>query len=356
MVFPQTGDPEFMIAIRVIDEDTLTIAMTDTWPDPTDFDIQGTEGFGGVLTRQQLPSPDPQGWAGEYTAEEIIIKEVENDGDALLLQMEDYRGAIMANPDGTSFRLIPDNPDGDDQDGYADNMIQAGNALQWEENDSSNYILWSDSFGKTPHVQTRDQVRVIQLDGGRLAFFIIYNQRSIFESSLSFLDGIRFISDFEYGSTILTPIVDGCVSFEDAVADARLTGDDALPNATPFNDGVENVLKYAFNMNLAGPDSRTLSPGGGSGLPHGGLVLEDGRRLWRVEYLRRKNSGLTYTPQKSGTLQEESFIPLLGDEIASDIPGQPCWERVVIHEPVDPATETRCFVRVKVETGTNSSP
>jgi|GEM_PF-2091904 len=37
-------------------------------------------------------------------------------------------------------------------------------------------------------------------------------------------------------------------------ANSTLIGDDALPEAIPFDDGVENLLKYAFNMNLGGAD------------------------------------------------------------------------------------------------------
>lgn len=146
-----------------------------------------------------------------------------------------------------------------------------------------------------------------------------------------------------YGNTPDIP------TFSDLAASAGLTGDDALPDATPFNDGVENLLKFAFNMNLAGPDSHRMTPGGNSGLPGGGLVEENGQTYWRVEYVRRKNSGLNYTPQKSSTLGEGSFTTMTGAETVSEIPGDPDWERVIIDEPCDPASEDRCFSRVRVD-------
>ena len=48
---------------------------------------------------------------------------------------------------------------------------------------------------------------------------------------------------------------------------AGLIGADTEPDATPFNDGVSNLLKYAFNMNAAGLDVSVLTTGGASGLP-----------------------------------------------------------------------------------------
>lgn len=145
----------------------------------------------------------------------------------------------------------------------------------------------------------------------------------------------------------LQPIVSS--TFDSAVAEAGLTGEDALPMATPFDDNIANLLKYAFNMNLAGPDSQQLEPGGSSGLPSGELVEEGGQTYWRVEYVRRKDGQLSYVPQKSGTLEESDFAPLTGGETVSDIPEAPGWERVVIGEPCDPATEDRCFFRVEVD-------
>ena len=57
-------------------------------------------------------------------------------------------------------------------------------------------------------------------------------------------------------------------AFNNAIsANSSLTGPDALPTAIPFDDGVENLLKYAFNMNPAGPDVNVLATGGSSGLP-----------------------------------------------------------------------------------------
>lgn len=195
MVYPSDSGKEYLIAIRVIDEDTLAFTLSQIWLTDSGFDILGTEGIAGVLTKAQIPAPIPGAWTGDFTAKGMILKEVENDGDALRLQKEDATMSIEANPGGTSFRLVADDPD---VDGYADNLIQVGNALDWADNDTSDYVLWSDSFLTTRHVQTRDQVRMLQLADGKIAFFVIYNQRARTVSSYSFLNNIRFISEFEY--------------------------------------------------------------------------------------------------------------------------------------------------------------
>ena len=306
------------------------------------FDILGTEGIAGVLTKAQIPAPIPGAWTGDFTAKGMILKEVENDGDALRLQKEDATMSIEANPGGTSFRLVADDPD---VDGYADNLIQVGNALDWADNDTSDYVLWSDSFLTTRHVQTRDQVRMLQLADGKIAFFVIYNQRARTVSSYSFLNNIRFISEFEYGSTILVPDGDS-VGFAYWTQNAGLSGDDALPGAIPFGDGVPNILKFAFNMNGGGPDSSILTPGGTKGLPAAALDETGESPVWRVEFVRRKGSGLSYTPQKSTSLTSESFGPMTGKTTFTVIDDD--WERVVVEEPFDPVAVPSCFTRVEV--------
>lgn len=71
-------------------------------------------------------------------------------------------------------------------------------------------------------------------------------------------------------------------------AASGLTGDDALPGAVPFSDGVPNLLKFAFNMNLARADVSTLAPGSNSGLPSARLDEAGEDPVWRVEFVRRK--------------------------------------------------------------------
>ena len=117
------------------------------------------------------------------------------------------------------------------------------------------------------------------------------------------------------------------------------------PNATPHNDGVANLLKYAFNMNVGGPDVRTLTPGTGtSGLPS---ITQPTSGIFRFEFLRRIGSGLIYTPQKTGDISlPNSWAPLTDTPTIISIDAT--WERVIYEEPYDAATTPRCFGRVRV--------
>ncbi len=126
------------------------------------------------------------------------------------------------------------------------------------------------------------------------------------------------------------------------IANAGLTGSDATLTATPHNDGVENLLKYAFNMNLAGPDVHGMVSGGSSGLPE--VLFPLG--TIRIEFVRRIGSGLIYTPQMSSTLTPDSWDSLTIVPIVTPIDAE--WERVVYDQPYDALFFPQCFGRVQV--------
>ena len=150
----------------------------------------------------------------------------------------------------------------------------------------------------------------------------------------------------------------------DGTFDINLTGDgitaaaayqqwaaslpDPAPDATPFHDGVPNLLKYAFRMENSGPDRTTLTPGSGtSGLPAWGWQPgAAGGMVVRLEYVRRQGNGMGYLPQYSTTLRPGSFVPMTGTTTISGI--EPGWERVVVEQPVAPATTPVFFGRLEV--------
>ena len=133
--------------------------------------------------------------------------------------------------------------------------------------------------------------------------------------------------------------------FSSWAAAAGLSGTAAASGAMPFNDGVPNLLKFAFNLNAAGPDLRYLAQGAGTvGLPSCTLDTSGAQRLFKVEFLRRKSSGLIYTPKISSDLA--SFRPMTGTTTVTGINGE--WERVVMQMPCDPATTPRLFGIVEV--------
>ncbi len=135
-------------------------------------------------------------------------------------------------------------------------------------------------------------------------------------------------------------------TYETTVENAGLTGENADPLATPFQDGVPNLLKYAFNMDLSGSSNFRMTPGNNAGLPSGELIEVNEQFFWRIQYVRRRDASAIYRPQKSTTLLPETFGPFTATETI-DIIDQ-TWERVTIEEPCDPATSDRCFYRVEV--------
>lgn len=150
-------------------------------------------------------------------------------------------------------------------------------------------------------------------------------------------------SILEFPIQTLTPS-DLAASFAE---DAGLVGDDTLPLATPHDDGVENLVKFAFNMDLSGPDTSTMTPEtGDSGLPVFEINDDGPSTVFQVEFVRRKGAGLVYTAKRSSTLTNGSFTPMTGAVTVTPINDQ--FERVSISEPCDPATTPRCFGRVEV--------
>ncbi len=122
-------------------------------------------------------------------------------------------------------------------------------------------------------------------------------------------------------------------------ASESLVGPSAAPDAMPFGDAVRNVIKYAFNLDGSTPDVRTLPALGAAGLPR---LVGVGTPL-RIEYLRRKGSGLLYAVEGSTTLN--GFVPLTGSESVTQIDG--LWERVLFTETPSVTTVPR-FGRVRV--------
>ncbi|HEY1121782.1 MAG TPA: hypothetical protein VGE67_09285 [Haloferula sp.] len=130
-------------------------------------------------------------------------------------------------------------------------------------------------------------------------------------------------------------------------ASESLTGPAAQPTATPFQDGVSNLLKYAFNLEGDRVDVRTLTPATGiAGLPTFRLIGSGAQAVLRAEYLRRVGSGMTYSPKVSTSLAPGSFVPMSGAVTVT--PVSPNWERVVMDEPRNPSITARVFGIVEV--------
>jgi len=119
-----------------------------------------------------------------------------------------------------------------------------------------------------------------------------------------------------------------------------LAADGSQDLAQPYNDGIPNLLKYAFNMALTA--SNTLTPGGNAGLP---FITTDSTPRLTITFVRRKDSnnpGIAYHVEVTGNLQNWTDLDLSAATIES-IDSQ--WERVTI---VDPVSGGKRFARVRV--------
>jgi hypothetical protein len=133
--------------------------------------------------------------------------------------------------------------------------------------------------------------------------------------------------------------------FNSWAAAGGLSGSSAVPGSIPFNDGVSNLLKYAFNLNSSRPDTHAMTKGtGDSGLPVFTLNRSGSRTWFEVEFLRRKGSGLAYVPIISSDLV--SYSPMTGNAIISSI--DESWDRVIIQKTIDPTSTPKLFGTVEV--------
>jgi hypothetical protein len=150
-------------------------------------------------------------------------------------------------------------------------------------------------------------------------------------------------------STILEVLPGSGTAYDSWALAAGLSGANSARNATPQNDGIANILKFAFNLNPNAPDVRQLVAGTGdrAGLPCGVVSSSPGGKALIIEYIRRKassNPGITYTVQFSSDLQTWTAAGL--PETVVDMGG--IWERVFVRDD-PPAGSTSRMGRVKVE-------
>lgn len=126
---------------------------------------------------------------------------------------------------------------------------------------------------------------------------------------------------------------------------AGLSGAAAAPDAMPFNDGVSNLLKFAFNLNATRPDMRVLTQGTGTaGLPVFTLNRNGSQAEFTVEFLRRTDGGLLYAPVVSPDLT--AYEPMTGTSTVTPINAS--WERVILRMPCNLTITPKLFGMVEV--------
>ncbi|WP_035605727.1 hypothetical protein [Haloferula sp. BvORR071] len=135
-----------------------------------------------------------------------------------------------------------------------------------------------------------------------------------------------------------------------AIDDAGAAAAASAPLSTPLmaaaasaEENPEALLRHAFNVAQAGDTTPVIPGSGTAGYP---AVSTTGQVLL-VEYLRRKDGSLIYTPQYSPSLEPGSFQAMTGSITLTTIDA--VWERVVAEQAYDPATTPRIFARVEVK-------
>ena len=123
--------------------------------------------------------------------------------------------------------------------------------------------------------------------------------------------------------------------------------------ATPFGDGVPNLLKYAFNLNPLGPDITPMTSTGTKGLP---LVTIDAYGRLSITFVRRQANtapGITYSAEFANALGGEKSEFAVNPLAIASIPVaiDATWERVTITDSVSMSAQSQRFVRLRVAEG-----
>jgi hypothetical protein len=123
------------------------------------------------------------------------------------------------------------------------------------------------------------------------------------------------------------------------------SGVNVLPSSIPLNDGLTNLLKYAFNLTAAVDPHATLA-GGNYGLPKFERVTISGNEKLRMETLRRKDdSQLKYVAEFWSGVEPRIRVENPVTVVSLDA----IWERVTYEAPVSLWNAPRVFAQVTLE-------
>ncbi len=163
-------------------------------------------------------------------------------------------------------------------------------------------------------------------------------------------NAVRQASSGHYQSLFIrNPRLTPAGKFASWMKGTSLGGDDLSPTAAPFGDDIPNLLKYAFNLRNDAPDVRRMDQGDGTvGLPHTGLAQGPDGAVFRIEFLRRKDVELIYTPEMSSELKNDSFGGLWPSPEISVTTVDSIWEKVRYDVPWELEWSPTLFGRVKV--------
>ena len=137
-------------------------------------------------------------------------------------------------------------------------------------------------------------------------------------------------------------------SLATVLASAGLTGNNALYNADPDGDGIDNLTEYALNMSLTQSDRNSLDVvSSSSGLPIPAIVEENNTSVLAIEYMRRKGADeITYQPEFGSDLPNSEWSSTTGSETVTNVDAD--WERVRVEDASSGATNTSRFGRLRL--------
>lgn len=115
----------------------------------------------------------------------------------------------------------------------------------------------------------------------------------------------------------------------------------------PDKDGLNNFLELAFNLDPTRSSVGALVPDTGTaGLPVAYLTQIGADVHLTLEFVRRKNAGMTYTVQFANAPGAANWQAAVNAPIVTPINAN--WERVVVDDPATVGANTTRFGRVVV--------
>ena len=129
-----------------------------------------------------------------------------------------------------------------------------------------------------------------------------------------------------------------------------LTAAQREAGADPAGDGIDNLLKYAFNLNPLVTGGQ-MPVGGTAGTPRGDLVTVNGLNYLQLTYVRRVNApSVTYHPEFNWQLNAGSWTRANASnpETKTKIGTDGVWERVTVRDTVPSSLANTRFGRVLV--------